>query len=150
MKINRQDTASVLMTVILTITILTMICATSLYVATQNANSGAQAASWQQALAGAESGVDQAIAALNTQTWTNWVTISGSVQNTQPPSGSGATATAPPISTKYNYLASSISSQLAAYRINGSLTTASEGSPNISMWTTLDTAGLPLDGNNNQ
>jgi hypothetical protein len=150
MKIDRNDRASVLMTTILTVTILTMICATSLYVATQNANSGTQAASWQQALAGAESGIDQAIAALNTGSWTNWVTITGSVPNLQPSGASGTAATAPPISTKYNYLASSIAPQLAGYGINGSLTTSSEGNPTISMWTTLDTAGLPIDGNGNQ
>lgn len=150
MKTKRHDSASVLMTTILTITILTMICATSLYVAMQNANSGAQAASWQQALAGAESGVDQAIAALNTGSWTNWVTITGSVPNLQPSGSGGTTATAPPTSANYNYVASSISSQLVGYGINGSLTTSSEGSPAISMWTTMDTAGLPVDGNGNQ
>ncbi len=65
------------MTVILTVSILTMISATSLYIASQNANSSAQAASWQQALGAAESSVDQAIASLNTGTWTGWVTLTG-------------------------------------------------------------------------
>jgi len=151
MKIQRNDRASVLMTVILTISILTTICATSLYVATQNANSGAQAASWQQALGGAESGIDQAIAALNTGTWTSWVTMNGSVPNLQPSPGASATpATGPPTSTQFNYVASSIASQVAGYGVNGSLTTSSEGNPAVSMWTTLDTGGLPVDGNGNQ
>jgi len=44
---------SVLLVAILTLTILTAICATSLYVATQNTNSTSQTASWQAALSGA-------------------------------------------------------------------------------------------------
>ena len=147
MKTNRQDRASVLMTVILTVSILTMICATSLYVATQNANSGAQAASWQQALGGAESAVDQAIAALNTGVWTSWVTVNGSVPNLQPSNGGSPTATGPPSPTQYNYLAASLAPQISAYNVSGSLTTTSEGNPSVSMWVTLDTGGLPPDAN---
>ncbi len=151
MKIDRQDRASVLMTTILTVAILTMICATSLYVATQNANSGAQAASWQQALGAAESGVDQAIAALNTGTWTSWVRMNGPVPNLQPSPGASATpATAAPSSAQYNYLAASISSQIVGYNVNNSLTNSSEGNPTISVWTTLDTGGMPVDNNGNQ
>src|SRR6266446_5872116 len=63
------ERGSVLLVALLTITILTLICATSLYVTSQNANAGMQTASWQQALTGAESGVDQAIRALNTSSW---------------------------------------------------------------------------------
>jgi hypothetical protein len=62
------EQGSVLMTALLTITLLTIICATSLYVTSQNANATTQTASWQQALAGAESAVDQAMSALNNQT----------------------------------------------------------------------------------
>ncbi len=151
MKIDRNDRASVLMTTILTISILTMICATSLYVATQNANSGSQAASWQQALGAAESGIDQAIAALNTGSWTGWVIMNGSVPNLQPSPGASPTpATGSPTSAQYNYLATPISSQIAAYNVNGSLTSSSEGNPTISVWTTLETGGLPVDNNGNQ
>jgi hypothetical protein len=148
---GNNNQGSVLMTVILTVSILTMICATSLYIAGQNANAGAQAASWQQGLGGAESAVDQAIAALNTGTWTNWVTMSGSVPNLQPSPGTNPTAaTAPPDSTHFNYLAASITPQTAGYQVAGSLTTSNEGNPAVSMWATLDTGGLPVDGNGHQ
>jgi len=142
---------SVLVVSLLTITILTAICVTSLYIASQNANAAAQAASWQQALSGAESAVDQAIASLNTGTWTNWVTITGSVPNLQPqPSPSPAAATGPPASNQYNYISSSITPQSAQYNVNNEITSAGEGSPLVSIWTTIDTGGLPLDSNGNQ
>jgi len=135
----------------MTITILTMLCFTSLYIAGQNANAAAQAASWQQALSGAESAVDQAIAALNTGTWTNWVTLSGSVPTLQPQPGPTPTgASGLPGSNQYNYVSNSITSQLAQYGINNALTASGEGSNAVSVWTTIDTAGLPLDSNGNQ
>ncbi len=83
------------MTSLLTITILTMICATSLYVTSQNGNATTQTTSWQQALSGAEAAVDQAISALNTNNTqgeasnsvTMWVTVdNGSVGPTPSPS----------------------------------------------------------------
>jgi len=91
-KLTCSQLGSVLMTSLLTITILTMICATSLYVTSQNGNATTQTTSWQQALSGAEAAVDQAINALNTNnttTWSQWYTItSGSLPQTQPtPSG---------------------------------------------------------------
>ena len=152
MKINltRQNGSTLLM-VLLTITILATLCFTSLYIAGQNANSVAQTASWQQALGGAESAVDQAIAALNTGTWTNWVTMTGAVPNLQPsPGATPTTASGPPGSNQYNYVANSLTSQVAQYHIGSSITTAGEGNNLISMWTTIDTAGLPLDSNGNQ
>jgi hypothetical protein len=128
-----------------------MLCFTSLYIAGQNANAAAQAASWQQALSGAESAVDQAIAALNTGTWTNWVTLSGSVPTLQPQPGPTPTAASGlPASNQYNYVSNSITSQLAQYGISNTLTTGGEGSNAVSVWTTIDTAGLPLDSNGNQ
>jgi Tfp pilus assembly protein PilX len=146
-----QQRGAILVIVLLTITILTMLCFTSLYIAGQNANAAAQAASWQQALSGAESAVDQAIAALNTETWTNWVTLSGSVPNLQPqPGATPAAASGPPGSTQYNYVSNSITSQLTQYNVNNALTSGGEGSNVVSVWTTIDTAGLPLDSNGNQ
>jgi len=62
----RKQQGSVLITTFLTMTILTMICATSLYVSSQNQNSGSQTSSWQQALSGAEAGIDLGVRALNT------------------------------------------------------------------------------------
>jgi hypothetical protein len=147
----RRQHGSILLVTLLTITILATLCFTSLYIASQNANSVAQAASWQQALGGAESAVDQAIAALNTATWTNWVTMSGAVPNLQPQPGPTPTAAAgPPGSNQYNYLSNSLTSQVAQYQVVGAITTASEGINAISMWTTIDTAGLPPDSNGNQ
>jgi hypothetical protein len=145
-----KQASSVLLTVLLTITILATLCFTSLYIASQNANSVAQAASWQQALGGAESAVDQAIAALNTGTWASWVTLSGAVPNLQPQPGPTPTgATGPPGSNQYNYLSNSLTSQVAQYQVNA-ITTPGEGNNLISMWTTIDTAGLPLDSNGHQ
>ncbi len=148
---RKQEQGSVLMTVILTVSILTMICATSLYIASQNSNAASQAASWQQALGGAESAVDQAIAALNTGSWTNWVRMTGSVPNTQPSPGANPTAaTGSPISGQYNYLARSITPQVAGYNVASSISGTSEGNTTVSMWATLDTGGLPTDVNGNQ
>jgi Tfp pilus assembly protein PilX len=146
-----RQQGSVLMIALLTITILTLICVTSLFIAGQNANAASQAASWQQALSAAESAVDQAIAALNTGTWTNWVTVSSSLPNLQPsPGPSPPAATGPPASNQFNYISSSISPQTTQYNVNGDITSASEGNPLVSMWTTIDTGGLPLDSNGNQ
>src|SRR6266851_2380364 len=104
MKINSVTSkrGSVLVTALLTITILTLICATSLYVASQNTNAGTQTASWQQALSGAESAVDQAFNDLNMNAWTGWKKVNGSPPTTQPTGGSSTSG--PPPSTKYNYL----------------------------------------------
>jgi Tfp pilus assembly protein PilX len=150
-KSDRQERGSILLTTVLTIAILSMLCLTSLYIAGQNMNSVAQTASWQQALGGAESAVDQAIAALNTGTWTNWVTMSGAVPNLQPQPGATPTAASgAPASNQYNYLANSLTSQVAQYGVTGSITTVGEGNTPVSMWTTIDTAGLPLDANGHQ
>ena len=140
-----------LMITVLTIAVLMMLCVTSLYITSQNANAGMQAASWQQALSGTESAIDQAIAALNTNSWTNWVTLSGSLPNLQPQPGSTPpAATGPPGSGQYNYLSNSITSQLTQYTVANAITTSGEGNNLVSMWTTIDTGGLPPDSNGNQ
>ena len=58
MKANQtvNENGSVLVTTMMTMTILAMICATSLYIAAQNSGTGMQTAGWQQALTAAESG----------------------------------------------------------------------------------------------
>src|ERR1700739_632775 len=87
---------SVLMMGLITITILTLICATSLYVTSQDANATTQTTSWQQAMAGAEAAVDRAMNALNISgkdpnAWTGWYAVTpagGSLPSAQPsPSG---------------------------------------------------------------
>jgi hypothetical protein len=124
---------SVLITAVLTITVLTLICATSLYVASQTGSAGMQTASWQQSLTGAESGVDKAIAALNTGTWTGWYKVSSaSLPGVQPTPG-GTTATSAPVTNEYNWLPST------------NLTVSmpgSEGATAVSSWVTIDTAGM--------
>src|SRR5215471_3382454 len=101
MKTNQEKTkhGSVLIVAMLTITILLLICATSLYVTSQNATSNMQTASWQQSLTAAESGVDEAIRALNNSNWTRWISVSQSgtgLPATEPaPSPSPAASAAP-------------------------------------------------------
>src|SRR5260370_21753720 len=104
---------TVLVIALLTITIMTLICATSLYITSQNANAGMQTASWQQALTGAESGVDAAIRALNewnngnpvpaSSPWANWKTNPGATAPAIQPAG-GSTASTTPASRHHNYL----------------------------------------------
>ena len=150
MKINgfKSERGTILVIALVTITIMTLLCATSLYVTSQNTNSTMQTASWQQALTGAESAVDQAINALNLNAqgsgsaWTNWKTQVASLPSTQPPAGSPAptstNASGPPSSSSYNYL------------IPSAITLQGEGNNSVKSWVTIDTAGLPLDKNNQQ
>jgi hypothetical protein len=157
------EQGSVLITAFLTITILTLICATSLYVTSQNQNSGMQTASWQQALAGAEAGVDTAVRALNTGTWTGWnyqTYGSNTLPNTKPPyvfsSPSGTatpsspypTASGTPSSTQYNYylLGSQGSPAISMTGVSGS-TSPPEGNGGIWGWVTVDYGGLSADSN---
>jgi hypothetical protein len=135
-RIHREQ-GSVLMISLITITIMTLLCATSLYIASQNANSGMQTASWQQSLTGAEAAIDQGIMALNTGSWTNWSTVSGTPPIGIRPSG-GSAATGSPDSSHYNYLVPS------AIGLQG------EGNNSVTGWVTVDTAGLPSDNNGNQ
>ena len=126
---------SVLVTAILTLTILSLICALSLYVTAQNTNSTSQTASWQAALSGAESGVGHAYYALNKSNWTGWKTVTGTLPTTQPTGGT-ATTTAPN------------SGQYAYY--TRTLQLSGEGANTVKFWTTIDPAGLPIDKNGNQ
>jgi hypothetical protein len=137
MKSKKQlsEQGSVLVMAMLTITILTMICATSLYVASQNASTGMQTASWQQSLTGAESGIDKAIAALNTGTYTGWYRANtGTLPTVEPSPGASPTpATAAPDASQYLWLPSS---QLTVSM------TGTEGATSVSSWVTIDTAGM--------
>ena len=138
-----------LLTSLLTTTIISFICATSLYVASQNSSSGMQTAIWQQSLSGADTAVDRAIAALNlnsSQGWTNWKTVTSSQLPTTQPSG-GSNTTAAPSSTQYNYLVSTSPSS----PVSGA-NSIIEGNASVSSWVTVDTAGLQTqnDPNGNQ
>ncbi len=140
--ISKREDGSVLMVTMFSILIMTFICATSLYIAGQNNSTGLQAAGWQQALTGAESGVDAAVRALNTNVWTfpdasgspvSWKTVplNGSpVPSVEPSPGTGAVSTSVPSATAYNYLPSQIS-----------LPMTGQGATSVSSWVTIDTAG---------
>jgi hypothetical protein len=144
-KIASHNQGTVLLTSLLTMTLMSFICATSLYIASQNTNSGMQTASWQQALTGADTGVDEAIAALNTQGWTNWKKVTSSQLPTSQPSG-GANTTTAPASGEYNYL---ISATPLACPVPAA---SPEGNTVVTWWATVDTAGLQAtdDANANQ
>jgi hypothetical protein len=165
MKINSvtSERGSVLVTALITITILTLICATTLFVASQNTNTGMQSASWQQALSGAESAVDLAFNALNNASgsgtaWVGWRKVQGSPPSTQPSggnlvvgSGANPTPTPPPPPGYYYYLASNVGAPPRPTPFpNLTVSTGTEGNNSVSGWITIDTAGLPLDKDGNQ
>ena len=124
----KREQASVLMMSLITITILTLICATSLYVLSQNANATTQTTSWQQSMAGAEAAVDMAMKALNSNSWTGWSTVTSTTLPTGQPSG-GSTATGVPGSGNYNYYTTSF-------------TLIGEGSNSLQMWVTIDNGSV--------
>ena len=155
--VNHRKDGSVLLIAIMTITIITMVCATSLYIASQNGNTGMQTAGWQQALTGAESGIDAAVRALNAQVsngtsscsscWSNWYTVSSALPTPapsaspvagftyEPASGTGNAASGPPTGSQYNYLPSS---SLTVNVPNP----GGEGAARVATWVTVDTAGM--------
>ena len=90
-KLRSSERGSILIISAMTITVLIAICAISLSVTSQNANSTTQTTSWQQSLAGAEAAADQAMNALNTGTWTGWYTVTGTMPWSQPTGGTAAT-----------------------------------------------------------
>ena len=152
-----SEKGSVLIVALMTITIITLICATSLFIAAQNTNTGMQTAGWQQALTGAENGIDAAVRALNAYAspapsvspaaaWSNWYTINTALPTPTPggssvigytyePTATATPATAPPTSSKYNYLPSS---KLTLNFPN----TGGEGATQVKTWVTVDTAGM--------
>jgi hypothetical protein len=148
---------SVLITTLLTITLLVLICATSLYIVAQNAGSNMQSASWQQALSGAESAIDVAFNALNASAsgggspWVGWKSVKcaslPTLPTTQPsPSGSPFPAAAGTPAPGYlNYYVPSTLSFAAGTEGNGS----------VSSWVTIDTTApspapspMPFKDNN--
>ena len=156
-KVNHGDNGSVLLIAIMTITIIAMVSATSLYIASQNGNTGMQTAGWQQALTGAESGIDAAVRALNSQVnngtsscsscWSNWYTVSSALPTPapsaspvvgftyEPASGTGTAASGPPTANQFNYLPSS---KLTVNLPNP----GGEGAARVATWVTIDTAGM--------
>ena len=149
---SKCEQGTVLITALMTITILTLLSATSLYIVSQNQTTGTQTASWHQSLGAAESGVDQAIAALNTDNWANWraATYATPSQYGLPASepspassfSAAPTSTAGPDSSHYYFLPSTALQQ----------TMAGEGALTTQAWVTVDTAGMSAsqDGNGQQ
>src|SRR5262249_40342036 len=116
----RKQHGSMLIMTMLTITILTLICATTLYISTQNAAAGMQTAGWQQALLGAERGIELGVRALNKNSWTDWRTVSMALPTPAPSASPVAgytyeppasvpwsTPSGAPTTSQYNYLPSS-------------------------------------------
>jgi hypothetical protein len=132
---------SVLMISLLTITILTMICATSLYIMSQNGNATTQTTSWQQALSGAEAAVDQAMNALNTSSWSGWYVVTSSSLPASQPNPSGTpNATSTPGTGKYNYLGpSAIPGPTPVYT---PISLSGEASNSITWWVTVDNGSV--------
>jgi Tfp pilus assembly protein PilX len=131
---NRKSTdrqrGSVLVIALLTIAILTLLCATSLYITSQGASATNQTTSWEQSLSGAEAAVDNAMNALNTNSWSGWYTVTSSSLPTAQPSPSGTpNATSTPGSGTYNYYSSSFSLQ-------------GEASNTITWWVTVDNGSV--------
>jgi hypothetical protein len=146
----RPEDGSVLITSLMTTTILSIICATTLYVASQNFNTVSQAVAWHQSLNAAESGVSQAIAALNDGAWTSWTVYSGSAPNVAPSGSPAPGATSAPDTAHFNLLrTASIPVQTTSYGVSNLITTTGETSA-LSNWVTVDTGGMGLDQNGNQ
>jgi hypothetical protein len=136
---KRQENGNILVIALLTITILTMICAVSLHVTTQTATATTQTTSWQQSMAGTEAAADQAMKALNTKNWTGWYPVSSSSL----PSGQPSPTTTPfpsgystnPAANQYYYYSSSFALQ-------------GEASNSVQTWVTVDNGSiLPVSSN---
>ncbi len=161
MKLQQSNSpkGSVLIVTILTLTIIALLCATSLYVTSQNSNAIMQTSSWQLSLSGSETGIDLAIRALNVaqnssdqpNAWAGWSSVSlpaGSPLPAIEPTPYANTSPAPtgagPDKDHYFYLAST--SSLAILTVSNT-----EGTPSVSTWVTIDTAGmLPSQDTNGQ
>ena len=137
--------ASVLIVALLTITIMTLICATSLFITTQNTGGGMQTSGWQQALTAAEAGIDAGVRALNATAssspspWASWKVVpysspasSYTLPSVEPTATATPAAAGTPDSTHYNYLPSS---QCAISFPN------TEGATSVSAWVTVDKVG---------
>ncbi len=94
-----------LVSALLVITLLSMLLASTLLISQNKYHAVVQAASWQQAIGGAEAGVELAMAALNSNDWSAWKTAVGSAPpRTPPPAGAPAlAASGPPSPGAYNY-----------------------------------------------
>ena len=148
---THHESGSVLVTSLITTTILSVICGTTLYITSQNYNTASQTVAWHQALNAAESGVNQAIAALNNETWTNWGVYDSPVPNIAPAaSPAPAVPTSAPDTTHYNlFRTTSIPLQTGGYGVTNLVTVPGEAS-SLSNFITVDTAGMGLDANGNQ
>ncbi len=128
---RRVQSGSVLILALFAVAILSLLLASTLSICQNKYHTVFQAASWQEAVHGAEAGVDLAMDALNRGEWTGWQTGSngGNPPPRTPPS-TGATATAatgPPSPGSYNYRVMSLGH-------------SGEGNQQVSAFITIDAA----------
>jgi hypothetical protein len=164
---DSKENGSVLVIALMTITIVSMICATSIYIASQNAYTGMQVAGWQQTLTGAESGIDAAVRALNAYVspppntspaaaWANWYTVNSALPTPSPglaiagltyePTATATPATVPPADANHYVFLPSANLTVNVPNAGG------EGANKVATWVTIDTAGMQAsqDAHNQQ
>ncbi len=124
---HRTVDGSVLLVALFCVTIMSILLAGTLLTSENEYHVVTQAASWQEAIHGAEGGVDLAMAALNTGQWANWRSGSGSPPpRTAPPASSpGAQALGMPALGSYNYQVLTLSH-------------AGEGNQQLTIFVTVD------------
>src|SRR3979411_3032473 len=99
-----NQSASVLLIVVLVTAILALALACTIGIASNKYHGAFQAASWQEALRAAESGADLAMAASGNSSWSGWYTASGSPPRALPnPTPASSTSTGLPASGSYSY-----------------------------------------------
>lgn len=91
---------SVLVMALCVLVLLSTILGTTLLVSANRYHAAWQASSWQEALSGAEAGADLAVAAINTDNWTDWNVVKGDPPANGQPAG-GVNASGPPTSGVY-------------------------------------------------
>ena len=99
----RSREASVLVLALFAIAIMSIFLASTLLTSQNEYHVVTQAASWQEAIHGAEGGVDLAMAALNSGQWANWQTASGVPPRTAPSTVTATAALAAPFPGTYNF-----------------------------------------------
>ncbi len=98
---KHSETGGTFIIAMITILILTFAAADICYKAVQRYRYTMQSSSWTESLNVAEGGADQAMAALNNNTWTNWTTNSGTAAPTGVPGSSGTNTLAATLTHLY-------------------------------------------------
>jgi hypothetical protein len=122
---ERAKRGSVLVLSLFCVAILSFLLASTLLTSENGYHVAFQTASWQEAIQGAEAGVDLAMAALNGGQWSAWQTASGSPPRTTPIAVTAVAATEPPGAGNYNYQTITLSH-------------AGEGNQQVAIFVTID------------